>query len=96
MTDQPEIPLDEPIKRGETEIISVRLRRPRSGELRGLSMLDLMQMKVDSVHELLPRITVPPLTELEVRDVCLADFLKLSTEIASFFLPKDSPESPDE
>lgn len=84
----PTVTLDEPVKRGETQIASVQLRTPKSGELRGLSMVDIVQLKVDAVQDLLPRITEPPLLPSEVQDLCPADFFKLSTEIAGFFLPK--------
>lgn len=56
-------------------------------------MVDVVQLKVDALHELLPRITMPPLTRDEVEDLCPADFFKLSTEIADFFLPKGAAES---
>lgn len=55
-----EIVLEEPIKRGDTELASLRLRKPRSGELRGLSLVDIVKLEVDTIHSLLPRITVPP------------------------------------
>ena len=56
------VTLDSPIQRGETTIDKLQLRKPRSGELRGLSLVDLGQLKVDALTKVLPRITVPPLT----------------------------------
>lgn len=90
------VSLDEPIVRGDQTISTLGLRRPKSGEMRGLSMIDLVQLKVDAVHELLPRITVPPLIAHEVYNLSPADMFKLSTEIAGFFLPKESAASPNE
>jgi hypothetical protein len=40
------ITLDTPIKRGETSIASVEVRKPVSGELRGCNLTDLLQMDV--------------------------------------------------
>jgi len=91
---QPTITFDEPVVRGEQSIASVALRRPKSGELRGLSMIDLVKLEVDAMHELLPRITMPPLTKPEVEGLSPADMFKLSTEVANFFLPKESAASP--
>ena len=38
------ITLDTPLTRGETEITELRLRKPTSGELRGVSLADVLQM----------------------------------------------------
>lgn len=82
------VPLDTPIKRGETEIKQIKLRKPASGELRGLSLQDVMSLDVTSLHKLLPRISEPTLTEQEVAALDPADLLELGSEAASFFLSK--------
>ena len=80
--------LDGPIIRGETTIERLTLRKPRSGELRGLSLVDLGQLKVDALTKILPRITVPPLNEAEVGNMEPADLLACGAEIGSFLLQK--------
>lgn len=90
------VTLDEPVIRGEQKIAELGLRRPRSGELRGLSMIDIVQLKIDAIHELLPRITVPPLTLPEVHAMSVADLFTISTKVADFFIPKDQSGSPSE
>jgi len=82
------VALDTPIVRGEASIDELKLRKPRSGELRGLSLVDLGQLKVDSLTKILPRITVPPLTEAEVGNMEPADLLACGAEIGSFLLQK--------
>lgn len=82
------VTLDSPIQRGGTTIDTLQLRKPRSGELRGLSLVDLGQLKVDSLTKVLPRITVPPLTEAEVGNMEPADLLACGAEIGSFLLQK--------
>ncbi|KAA9020748.1 phage tail assembly protein [Sphingobium limneticum] len=82
------VSLDTPIQRGETSIATLQLRKPRSGELRGLSLVDLGQLKVDALTKVLPRITVPPLTEAEVGNMEVADLLACGAEIGSFLLQK--------
>lgn len=82
------VTLDTPIVRGETSIDELQLRKPRSGELRGLSLVDLGQLKVDALTKILPRITVPPLTEAEVGNMEPADLLACGAEIGGFLLQR--------
>lgn len=82
------VTLDSPIHRGETQIDSLQLRKPRSGELRGLSLVDLGQLKVDALTEILTRITIPTLTKAEVANMEPADLLACGAEIGSFLLQK--------
>jgi hypothetical protein len=84
------ITLDTPIKRGETEITSINLRKPAAGELRGLNLTDLLQMDVIAVTRVLPRISDPTLTEAEVSALDPADFTTLASEVAGFLLPKSA------
>jgi hypothetical protein len=87
------IELEEPIVRGagsdnEKTIGSLQLRRPNSGELRGLNLHDLLKLDVNTVQELLPRITVPTITMAEAQRLDPADLVSISAEIAGFFVPK--------
>jgi len=96
MATQPltEVKLSKPIKRGEQEIASVKVRSPGTGEMRGLSMFDVVKLDVDALIELLPRITMPPLLKEEVETLPLSDFFALSTEVANFLLPPEArPDS---
>lgn len=90
-TNAPEIcsiTLDTPIVRGELTIEQLQLRKPGSGELRGLSLVDLGQLKVDALHAVLPRITMPPITKQEAMNLDPADLLACGAEIGSFLLQK--------
>lgn len=82
------VELDTPIQRGETSIAAIQIRKPRSGELRGLSLVDLGQLKVDALTKLLPRISQPTLSEAEVGNMEPADLLACGAEIGSFLLQK--------
>lgn len=55
------IELDEPLKRGEQTIDSITLRKPKSGELRGVSLADVLQMQTDALITLIPRLSSPRL-----------------------------------
>lgn len=83
------ITLEAPLKRGESEIAEVQLRRPNSGELRGLSLVQLAQMNVDEIRKLLPRITVPPLTAPEVDQLDPADLMEVAGAVGDFLLSKE-------
>lgn len=80
--------LDTVIARGETTITSVELRKPNAGELRGISLSDLLNMDVVALQKVIPRISKPMLTEADIQQMDPADLLQLGTEVASFLLPK--------
>ena len=82
------IPLDMPLTRGETEITELRLRKPTSGELRGVSLADVLQMQTDALITLIPRLSTPSLTATEVRQMDPADLVQCGGEIAGFLLTK--------
>ncbi|MGU5688925.1 MULTISPECIES: phage tail assembly protein [Aeromonas] len=82
------ITLDTPIQRGETTITELNVRKPQSGELRGLNLTDILQMDVNALTKLLPRITSPVLTEAEASALDPADLMQLGQEVAAFLLPK--------
>lgn len=64
----------------------VGLREFGAGELRGLSLSDLGQLKTDALLTLLPRITVPPMIEADVNKLPAAALVKLGVEVGSFLL----------
>ena len=87
------IPLETPLKRGETEITEILLRKPTAGELRGLSLVQLMNGDAGSVMVVLPRIST--LTDAEVRGLDVADLSACALEIAAFLLPKSTRQAMD-
>jgi hypothetical protein len=82
------VALDTPIQRDGEKIESITLRKPMSGELRGLSLAEVLNLDVDSITKLVPRISTPTLTEHEVRNMDPADLVETGKEIASFLLQK--------
>ncbi|CAM3042350.1 phage tail assembly protein [Dichelobacter nodosus] len=84
------IQLKTAIKRGDkNEITRVELREPSAGELRGLKLLDVVAMDVNALVELLPRITTPSLSPIELRAMNLVDFTELAKGIGEFFSEKE-------
>lgn len=81
------ITLETPIQRGNTTITQVVVRKPQSGALRGCRLQALMEMDVDNLTLVLPRVTTPSLTRAEVMKLDPADLMTLSTEVVLFLLP---------
>lgn len=82
------VTLDEPIKRGDTTITEVKLRKPKAGELRGVSLVDLGNLNVLALQQVLPRITSPTLTSHEISNLDPADLLSLGAEVGYFLVRK--------
>jgi hypothetical protein len=80
--------LDTPIVRGDTTITEVVLRKPAAGELRGTSLNALVNLDVDALAKVLPRISSPTLNEFEVQQLDPADLLQMGVAFAGFLLPK--------
>jgi hypothetical protein len=86
------IELAQPVKRGQTEVKEITLRRPGSGELRGLKLADLVQGDVNAVIRLVPRISQPTLLEQEVAALDAYDLTRCADEIAVFL--QTPPQKP--
>ncbi len=84
------VALDAPIVRGEHSIDSVTLRKPMAGELRGVSLIELMQMDVTALRKVLPRITTPALTDVEIGRMDPADLVQCGVAVAGFLLQKSA------
>lgn len=82
------VPLDTPIKRGDTEITEIMLRKPQSGALRGTRLQAIMDMDVSAMMTVIPRISTPTLTTQEMAELDPADLTALSVEVVTFLLPK--------
>ncbi|OXI61917.1 phage tail protein [Burkholderia sp. AU27893] len=80
--------LDTPLVRGNQTITSITLRKPKSGELRGVSLSDLVSLDVVALSKVLPRISSPMLTEVDVANIDPADLVQLGGIFAGFLMPK--------
>lgn len=84
-----EITLQDPIKRGSETIASVKLRRPKSGDFRGLSLMKIQIQDVAAISSVLTRISVPSLAPDEIDDLDLIDFTALSAEVLGFLFTQE-------
>lgn len=80
--------LDTPIVRGTQTIDRITLRKPRSGELRGVSLSDLVSLDVIALSKVLPRISTPTLTEADVASLDPADLVQIGGLFAGFLMSK--------
>lgn len=82
------IELDEPIKRGDSEIKKLTIRKPKAGALRGVSLIELAQLNFNALQIVLPRITEPTLTAQDIAQMDPADLLAVGSEVAYFLASK--------
>ena len=98
MTDQPEpapaldpnrfasITLSTPIPRGATTIDTLTIRKPKAGELRGLTLQDLVGTDVTALLKIIPRISSPVLTQEETDNLEAEDLTEIGGTIRGFFM----------
>lgn len=82
--------LDTPIKRGEQTITAITLRKPNAGALRGVSLRGLLDFQPEDIMRVLPRVSIPTLTDAECQAMDPADLLQAGSIVAGFLLPKEA------
>ncbi|TMU24596.1 phage tail assembly protein [Halomonas sp. ATBC28] len=87
------VPLETPLQRGKTLVKEITVRKPMSGGMRGVSLVDIMNFEVTALHKVLPRITTPSLTEAEVKTLDIVDLIQLGTALNGFLIPKKFKET---
>lgn len=73
-----------PIIKDDVEVTSIEIRKPNSGNLRGLSLIDVCEMKFEAGEVLLPRIS--SLNERDLLNLAPENWAPLLTTVASFFV----------
>lgn len=89
------VKLSNPIKRSTGDVSELTLRKPATGELRGLKLMDVMQMDVNALGVLLPRIVQPSITKADVDAMDMADVLELGVAVVGFFEAKPATTAQD-
>lgn len=82
------VTLSNPLKRGETLIAKIQVRRPTAGEFRGLTLQDVINTDIVAMLTVIPRVTEPPLTGDEANKLDPADFAEIAGTIRGFFMTK--------
>ncbi len=73
---------------GADDITQVELREPFAGEMRGLSFTNIMQLDVETMTLLIPRIS--ELTERQMINLKPVNMTPLFTAVVGFFVHIDS------
>jgi hypothetical protein len=81
------ITLVKSIKRGDTDITEVTLLKPTAGTLRGVSLAAVANSDIDALIKVLPRMTLPSLTEQEIAALELPDMLSFAGKVVGFLSP---------
>ena len=90
------VTLETPIKRGETVIDTITLIKPTAGTLRGVSLAALAGSDVDALIKVLPRMTIPALTETDITRMELPDMIAIAGKVVGFLTPKSQQETSPE
>lgn len=84
------VTLQSALKRGEQTISDITVLKPNAGTLRGISLMALANSEVDALIKVLPRMTMPSLTEREVSSLELPDLIALAGQVVSFLSPSSA------
>lgn len=85
--------LNVPLTFGEKEIKSLTIRRPTSGDLRGVKLIDVLQMDVDAHAALLPRICDEIVDTQFVYKLDISDLSRVISKTVNFFKPSQGAPS---
>ena len=81
------ITLTNPINLGaDNKLESFNLRSPMAGELRGIKLLDIMQMDASAHAQLIPRISEPMVSTTAFYQLQPSDLMTVMTEVINFFV----------
>lgn len=80
------ITLAEPIERDAGDVTAITLRKPKAGELRGLSVSNLVNSDVGSILTILPRICDPHITDQEAANLSAEDLAEIGGTVVGFFM----------
>lgn len=75
-----------PILRGEIAIDALTIRKPSAGQLRGLSLQNLLALDISEILNVVPRITMPPITGAEADMLDPSDVAEIGGAIRDFFM----------
>ncbi|OCG24662.1 hypothetical protein A9G11_03135 [Gilliamella sp. wkB108] len=92
MTNTQKITLKNGIQSGKNLITEFTVRKPLTGDLRGVKLIDFIDLDIDSLAKVLPRITTPSIAEHEVFDLDLLDLSEI-TKVVIGFLSQNSTDA---
>lgn len=99
MSNTQQVKLKTGFKSGKSTITELTIRKPLTGDLRGIKLVDFIDLDVNSLAKVIPRITTPSIEEHEVFDLDLTDLSVIAQAVAGFLSEKSDnakTESPAE
>lgn len=99
MSNTQQVKLKTGFKSGKSIITELTIRKPLTGDLRGVKLVNFIELDIDSLAKVLPRVTTPSIEEHEVFELDLMDLTEITKAIASFLSETSSSaktESPVE
>jgi hypothetical protein len=84
MQNTQQVKLKSGLQSGKTTITELTIRKPLTGDLRGVKLVDFIELDIDSLAKVLPRIATPAIAEHEVFNLDLIDLSEITKVIASF------------
>jgi len=85
------IPLSKPLTVNEQEVTKLTLRKPGAGELRGLRLVNIYSLDMDTVATLVPRIADPQISIEHFYSLEIEDIGEIGRHLLDFFHPKGQP-----
>ena len=89
------ITLDHGITLGENLIKDITIYKPNVSHLRGISLRHLLDLNVDELKKLLPRVTSPAIPEKAIDSMEIMDFTNLTGAVLGFLTPKEADQNTD-
>lgn len=86
-----ELTASEPIEIGSQIVTSLHVREPTIFDLRDLRLTDVLQMEMNAMCTLLPRVTKPEISSAQLSQLAPYDFVSLCARVVLFF----ASETPD-
>lgn len=74
-----------PIKIDGKTVKELKIRKPTAGELRGINLMDIGQMKTETIVTILSRVATPHLTQEQAFSLDVADLGEAAATVWSFF-----------
>ena len=87
------VTLTQPIVRGDQTIRTLVIRKPKPLNLRGMKVVDILQLDVDCILTLAQRVATPPLTDAEAKRLDPADLTKIGVAVQGFFVDPSTLEA---
>lgn len=82
-----QVKLSHGIRLGDNTIFEITVRKPNVSHLKGINLRQLLDLNVDELKKLLPRITSPAIPEAAIDGMEILDFTTLTGDALSFLAP---------